>query len=107
VATFQLKPGSNSKEVYQGAGLLVWQNEDTFLRFEFGFSGMGGPEKNAALLKHEEGSLGLVNYTDLQGATETIELRLQPNVNQFKAWSATGLKLARPNSLLTRRLKSA
>ena len=34
------------QETYQGAGLLVWQDEDSFLRLEFGFGGMGGEEKN-------------------------------------------------------------
>ena len=38
------------QETYQGAGLLVWQDEDSFLRLEFGFGGMGGGAKNVVFV---------------------------------------------------------
>jgi regulation of enolase protein 1 (concanavalin A-like superfamily) len=74
------------QEIYQGAGLLVWQDENSFLRIEFGFGGMGGLAKNAVFVKQEEGSLILVNGVDLPNTLESIELRLQRDGNQFTAW---------------------
>jgi len=74
------------QEIYQGAGLLVWQDENSFLRIEFGFGGMGGEAKNAVFVKQEEGSLILVNGVDLPNTVESIELRLQRDGNQFTAW---------------------
>jgi regulation of enolase protein 1 (concanavalin A-like superfamily) len=74
------------KEYYQGAGLLVWQDEDAFLRLEFGFGGMGGGDKNVVFVKQEDGGLGLVDGVDLPAALKRIELRLQRNVNQYTAW---------------------
>jgi regulation of enolase protein 1 (concanavalin A-like superfamily) len=74
------------QENYQGAGLLVWQDEDTFARLEFGFGGMGGVAKNVVFVKQEEGGLGLVNGIDLPDTLNNIELRLQRNGNQFTAW---------------------
>jgi regulation of enolase protein 1 (concanavalin A-like superfamily) len=76
----------NPQEIYQGAGLLVWQDENSFLRIEFGFGGMGGEAKNAVFVKQEEGSLILVNGVDLPNTVESIELRLQRDGNQFTAW---------------------
>jgi beta-xylosidase len=74
------------QETYQGAGLLVWQDESSFLRIEFGFGGMGGGAKNVVFVKQEEGGLGLVNGVDLPNTLESIELRLQRDGNQFTAW---------------------
>jgi regulation of enolase protein 1 (concanavalin A-like superfamily) len=74
------------QETYQGAGLLVWQNEDTFLRLEFGFGGMGGIEKNAVFVKQEEGGLSLVGSIDLPATLKGIELRLKRNGDQYTAW---------------------
>jgi regulation of enolase protein 1 (concanavalin A-like superfamily) len=74
------------QETYQGAGLLVWQDQDTFLRLEFGFGGMGGEEKNAVFVKQEEGGLSLVGSIDLPATLKSIELRLQRDGNQFTAW---------------------
>jgi regulation of enolase protein 1 (concanavalin A-like superfamily) len=74
------------QEIYQGAGLLVWQDENSFLRIEFGFGGMGGEAKNVVFVKQEEGSLILVNGVDLPNTVESIELRLQRDGNQFTAW---------------------
>jgi regulation of enolase protein 1 (concanavalin A-like superfamily) len=74
------------QETYQGAGLLIWQDENTFLRLEFGFGGMGGIEKNAVFVKQEEGALGLVGSIDLSATINRIELRLQRTGDQFSAW---------------------
>jgi regulation of enolase protein 1 (concanavalin A-like superfamily) len=78
-------------ETYQGAGLLVWQDENTFLRLEFGYGGMGGESKNVAFLIQEEGALGLVNCVELPDATKRIELRIKRNGFQFTAsWRQVG-----------------
>jgi len=74
------------QETYQGAGLLVWQDENTFLRLEFGYGGMGGIEKNAVFVKQEEGGLGLVGSIDLSATLNRLELRLQRTGDQFSAW---------------------
>ncbi len=74
------------QETYQGAGLLVWQDENTFLRLEFGYGGMGGIEKNAVFVKQEEGGLGLVGSIDLSASLNRLELRLQRTGDQFSAW---------------------
>jgi regulation of enolase protein 1 (concanavalin A-like superfamily) len=76
----------NPTETYQGAGLLVWQDENTFLRLEFGYGGMGGIEKNAVFVKQEEGGLGLVGSIDLSATLNRLELRLQRTGDQFSAW---------------------
>ena len=59
------------QETYQGAGLLVWQDENSFLRLEFGYGGMGGGAKNVVFVKQEEGGLGLVGSVDLPDYAET------------------------------------
>jgi regulation of enolase protein 1 (concanavalin A-like superfamily) len=74
------------QEMYQGAGLLVWQNEDTFLRLEFGYGGMGSEIKNIAFLMQEQGDLILVESVELADATKKVELRLQRLGKQFNAW---------------------
>jgi beta-xylosidase len=76
----------NPAETYQGAGLVVWQDEDTFSRFEFGYGGMGGLAKNVSFLKQESGGLSVVNTADLPEATAKVEMRLQRKGNQFTAW---------------------
>jgi regulation of enolase protein 1 (concanavalin A-like superfamily) len=72
------------KEEYQGAGLLVWLDENSFLRLEFGFGGMGGGEKNVVFVQ-QDGGLGLVGSIDLPDTLKKIELRVQRVGNQFTA----------------------
>ena len=79
----------NPQEYYQGAGLLVWQDEETFLRLEFGFQGMGvgpGGAKNVSFTRQEYGSLGLVGSIDMPGTMTRIELKLKRAGDQFTAW---------------------
>jgi regulation of enolase protein 1 (concanavalin A-like superfamily) len=75
----------NPQEVYQGAGLLVWQDEDTFLRLEFGYGGMGGADKNVVFVMQEYGGLALVNSVDVPETMTSIELRLQREGDEFIA----------------------
>lgn len=74
------------REYYQGAGLLVWQDADTFLRLEFGFGGMGGEDKNVVFVKQEEGNLDFVGSIDLPESTKSIELRLRRHGDEHTAW---------------------
>jgi regulation of enolase protein 1 (concanavalin A-like superfamily) len=74
------------QEAYQGAGLLVWQDEATFLRLEFGFGGMGGEDKNVVFVQQKEGNLELVDKADLPESAKRIELRLQREGNELTAW---------------------
>jgi regulation of enolase protein 1 (concanavalin A-like superfamily) len=74
------------KDTYQGAGLLVWQDEDAFLRLEFGFGGMGGSAKNVAFVSGKDGGLDLIGSVDLPTTLKRIELRLQRSSNQYTAW---------------------
>jgi regulation of enolase protein 1 (concanavalin A-like superfamily) len=78
------------QEVYQGAGLLVWQDENGFLRTEFGYGGMGGEAKNVVLVTGEGGSLGLVGSVDLPDNLKRIELRVKRAGDRFTAWYRTG-----------------
>jgi regulation of enolase protein 1 (concanavalin A-like superfamily) len=74
------------QETYQGAGLLVWQNEDNFLRLEFGYGGMGGSDKNVVFVHQHEGNyLAWVGSVDVPESLTRIELRLQREGNQFTA----------------------
>jgi regulation of enolase protein 1 (concanavalin A-like superfamily) len=70
---------------YQGAGLLVWQDENTFLRLEFGYGGMANEGKNIAFLIQEEGSLGLVDSLVLSETTKKVELRIVREGNEYRA----------------------
>jgi regulation of enolase protein 1 (concanavalin A-like superfamily) len=71
---------------YQGAGLLVWQDEDTFLRLEYGFGGLGGEAKNVVFCLQESGALSLVTSFDLPGITSSIGLRIKRDGDEFTAW---------------------
>jgi regulation of enolase protein 1 (concanavalin A-like superfamily) len=74
------------QEDYQGAGILVWQNEHDFLRLEFGFGGLGGGEKSLSFLEQRDGELGLVDKLELPDGLKRIELRLKREGDQFSAW---------------------
>jgi regulation of enolase protein 1 (concanavalin A-like superfamily) len=73
------------QETYQGAGLLIWQDEDHFIRLEFAYGGMSGREKNVSFVKGEHGDLELVNSISLPNTLKRIELRLQRVGNQYVA----------------------
>ena len=73
------------QETYQGAGLLVWQDEDHFIRLEFAYGGMSGREKNVSFVKGENGGLELVNSVSLPSTLKRIELRLQRVGKQWVA----------------------
>jgi regulation of enolase protein 1 (concanavalin A-like superfamily) len=75
------------RDNYQGAGLLVWQDQDNFLRFEFGYGGIGSDAKNVSFLKQEAGTMELVKTTyNLPANIIRVELQLQRNGSRFTAW---------------------
>jgi beta-xylosidase len=75
------------QEDYQGTGLLIWQDEDNFLRLEFCYGGLGGREKKVSFLKQEGGELELVEVTeDLPPTIKRVELRIQRDGRRFTAW---------------------
>jgi regulation of enolase protein 1 (concanavalin A-like superfamily) len=84
--TIETKIEFNPQETYQGAGLLIWQDENTFMRLEFGYGGMGGVAKNVVFCVQEFGVLGVVSALDLPDTLTSIELRMQREGNQFRAW---------------------
>jgi regulation of enolase protein 1 (concanavalin A-like superfamily) len=63
-------------ENYQGAGLLVWQDENTFLRLEFGYGGLGDEVRKAAFLVQENGNLELIDSLELAETVKKVELRI-------------------------------
>jgi regulation of enolase protein 1 (concanavalin A-like superfamily) len=71
---------------YQGAGLLVWQDERNFLRLEYGFGGMGGGAKKVAFLRQKDYELYLAASYDLPDITKQMELRLVRQGDRFTAW---------------------
>jgi len=77
----------NPQEEYLGAGILIWQNEDNFIRLEFGYGGIGGLGKNVVFCSRspEWGDLGYIGSADLPSGQTSIELRMQRVGNQFTA----------------------
>jgi regulation of enolase protein 1 (concanavalin A-like superfamily) len=63
-------------ENYQGAGLLVWQDENTFLRLEFGYGGLGDEVRKTAFLVQENGNLDLIDSLELAETVKKVELRI-------------------------------
>jgi regulation of enolase protein 1 (concanavalin A-like superfamily) len=83
--TIETKIEFDPQEIYQGAGLLVWQDENTFMRLEFSYGGMGGIAKNVVFCFQELGALGVFASVDLPDTQTSIELRLQRKGDQFTA----------------------
>lgn len=75
--TIETRIEFNPQENYQGAGLLIWQDEDTFLRLEFSYGGMGGAAKNVVFVAQEISALSYVGSVDLPDTQTNIELRIQ------------------------------
>jgi regulation of enolase protein 1 (concanavalin A-like superfamily) len=75
--TIETRIEFDPQEHYQGAGLLIWQDEDTFLRFEFGYGGMGGAAKNVVFVAQEISALSYIGSVDLPDTQTSIELRLE------------------------------
>jgi regulation of enolase protein 1 (concanavalin A-like superfamily) len=84
--TFETRIEFNPQETYQGAGLLIWQDENTFMRLEFSYGGMGGVAKNAVFVRQVYGALGVISAIDLPDTLMSLELRLQREGDEFKAW---------------------
>jgi regulation of enolase protein 1 (concanavalin A-like superfamily) len=70
---------------YQGAGILVWDGEGNFLRYEFGFGGLGGEEKNIAVLTQQDYFLGIGTSYPLPSIATHMTLWLTRKGNRFYA----------------------
>jgi cytochrome c len=99
--TIETKIEFDPQEIYQGAGLLVWQDENAFMRLEFSYGGMGGITKNVVFCSQEFGALGVVASVDMPDTQKSMELRLQRKGDQFTAsyrqiggtWQEIGSKM--------------
>jgi regulation of enolase protein 1 (concanavalin A-like superfamily) len=67
---------------YQGAGILIYQDDGNFLRLERGFGGLAPTGNSVSFVKEGEGLVGDAVPID---ATR-VELRVQRVGNQFTAW---------------------
>ncbi len=72
----------NPTKHYQGAGILIYQDDDNFLRLERGFGGLAPIGSNVSFVKEGDGLIGDAAPTN---ATR-VELRVQRVGNQFTAW---------------------
>ena len=72
---------------YQGAGILVFNNEKNFLRLERGFGGIDGGESGVRLDKSVNGDYSAVSGTE-QNPTESgeVELKLVRKGKEFIAF---------------------
>ena len=77
----------NPTEWHQGAGLLLWQDNDNFLRLERGYSDTGGGGNGIRFVKEEDGIYSSVTSTTQWPTIATVdELRLQRVGDHFAAW---------------------
>jgi cytochrome c len=83
--TIETKIEFDPQEIYQGAGLLIWQDENAFMRLEFSYGGMGGITKNVVFCGQEFGALGVIASIDMPDTQKSMELRLQRKGDQFIA----------------------
>ncbi len=75
------------KNSYQGAGILVWNDDKNYLRFERGFGGVDGGESGVRLDKSVDGVYSSISGTE-NSPTETpeIELKLIRKGQEFTAF---------------------
>ena len=74
---------------YQGAGLLIWQDDNNFLRLERGYGGVDDINGTSGVRfdKEENGVYDAVTPTSQRPTTVTnLELKIQRNGNRFMAW---------------------
>jgi beta-xylosidase len=83
--TIETKIEFDPQEIYQGAGLLIWQDENAFMRLEFSYGGMGGITKNVVFCSQENGALGVVASVDMPDTQKSMELCMQRKGDQFMA----------------------
>ncbi len=73
---------------YQGAGLLVWQDDNNFLRLERGNAGIESPDVSGIRLDIEQNAVydAVAPTSQRPTPTTNFELRLQRNGSRFMAW---------------------
>lgn len=65
------------KENYQGAGLLIYQNENNYLRFERAYGGLGGGGEGIRLdVRTDKGYTPITTPNEIQYDAETVDLRI-------------------------------
>ncbi len=75
------------KTGYQGAGILVFNNEKNFLRFERGFGGIDGGESGVRLDKSVDGEYSAVSGTsNNETASGEVDLKLLRKGKTFTAF---------------------
>lgn len=73
--------------VYQGAGILIWQDQNTYIRLERGFGGVGGGDAGVRLDIESGGSYRSISPSSLNPTTATsIGLRIQRSGSTITAW---------------------
>lgn len=73
---------------YQGAGLLVWQDDNNFLRLERGNAGIESPDVSGIRLDIEQNGVydAVAPTSQRPTPTTNFELRLQRNGSRFMGW---------------------
>lgn len=84
---FETKIKFDPQSNYQGAGILVWNNDKNYLRFERGFGGVDGGESGVRFDKSVGGDYSSISGTE-QNPSESkeIELKLMRKGKEFIAF---------------------
>jgi regulation of enolase protein 1 (concanavalin A-like superfamily) len=72
---------------YQGAGILIYQDDDNLVRLERGYGGVGGGESGIVFAVIREGEFEtIIAPAQIATAAPKVELRIQREGNRFTAW---------------------
>ena len=72
---------------YQGAGIVVYQDDDNLVRLERGYGGVGSDESGIVFAAIREGEFDIIASPALvPTSAPKVELRLQRDGNRFTAW---------------------
>lgn len=72
---------------YQGAGILIWQDDDNFLRVERAYGGFNGGQSGIRFDKEVNGSYGTVSGPESHPTVaKEVELRVKREGDQFTAY---------------------
>jgi regulation of enolase protein 1 (concanavalin A-like superfamily) len=73
---------------YQGAGVLIWQDNANFVRVERSFGGVGSPTANGIRMDKEVNNFysSVIPTNRALTSAELVELRVQREGNVFSAW---------------------
>ncbi|MEW5718540.1 MAG: DUF1349 domain-containing protein, partial [Chloroflexota bacterium] len=75
------------EQEYQGAGIVVYQDDDNLVRLERGYGGVGGGESGIVFAVVRDGEFeSLISPAQIATTAKKVELRLQREGNRFTAW---------------------